>query len=137
MSAHYEAYEFRFSATAANQAMPKAHAEYRARGHDYTLTIVLGAKRLNDGGYVVLPSRLGKLQHWIDTVVDGARLELLMDQPPTLASVAKFVYDEWWTNDAWGEKLLAVIVRTGDDRAAAYAPRGLGEEWLLPGAAPK
>lgn len=135
--AFYEAHEYRFSGIAANAHLPKAAPEHRERGHDYELTIILASKRLDDGGYVVLPSRLGVFDHWIDTVMDGAKLHDLMDDAPTPAAIARFVYDEWWPNPSWGQRLIAVVVRTGEAKAGAYAPHGLSEQWLVSGAATK
>ena len=135
--AFYEAHEFRFSGIAANVQLPRAAAERRERGHDYQLTIILASKRLDDGGYVVLPSRLGGFVHWIDTILDGAKLHELMDAPPTLPAIAKFVYDEWWPNPSWGQRLLAVVVRSGEAKAGAYAPQGLSEQWLVTDGATK
>lgn len=132
MTVHYEAYSYAVSATAANTALPKAHRERRPRGHDYRITIILAGERLDDGGHVVMPSRLGQFEHWLDTVVDGAELHLLMDTPPTVAAIAAYIYDEWWPTPQWGNKLQAVIVRSGDQRAGAYAPRGIPDEFVAP-----
>lgn len=126
----FQAYSYELSAIVSMPQLPQAHLLHKPRGHDFEVTLVLGSKRLADGGFVVLPSRLGAFVDWLDIQVDGAHLNDLMLEPPTLPAIARWIYQEWWTNPTWGSKLVAIIIKQGSE-AGAYAPHGLAEDWLL------
>lgn len=126
----YESYTHKFGAISSMPQLPKADRLRQPTGHDYQVALVLGSKRLDDGGYVVLPRRLGGFADWLEIKVDGANLNDLMKEPPTVAAIARWIYQEWWTNPTWGNRLVAVIVRQGST-AGAYAPHGLADDWLF------
>lgn len=82
---------FSFSASHTLETLPEDHPCRRLHGHNYEVTVELGAEYLNDNGMVVDYRELDGFKLWLDTRWDHRHLNDVMQYDPTAERLAAYL----------------------------------------------
>jgi 6-pyruvoyltetrahydropterin/6-carboxytetrahydropterin synthase len=83
---------FEFSASHLLTTLPDSHPCSRLHGHNYAVTLMLGADQLDEHGFVIDYRGLAAFKEWIDTRFDHRHLNEFITQP-TAEALAYFFYN--------------------------------------------
>lgn len=83
---------FSFSASHQLAGLPADHPCTRLHGHNYDVTLILGAEALDDTGFVVDYRALSSFKQYLDQHFDHQHLNDQVDFNPTAENLAHFLY---------------------------------------------
>ena len=85
---------FEFSAKHQLTHLPAGHKCGRDHGHNYVVTVTLGAEQLDENGFVLDYGELGRFRAWLDNTLDHENLNRVMGGPilTTAESLAESLF---------------------------------------------
>lgn len=87
--------EFAFSAAHSLPQCPDGHPCKRLHGHNYTITLHLASKELDDLSFVHDFTDLKKFKAWVDSELDHRNLNDVIPGPTTVEFMSQHIYALW------------------------------------------
>jgi len=112
---------FRFAAAHHLPRLPEGHKCRRVHGHNYAVTLVLEAGRLDEQGMVLDYGELDEVRSWIAHTLDHRDLNDVLGDLATAEALADYVYSTW---QAAYPRLCEVTVSETPDTTATITMRG-------------
>lgn len=99
-------------------SLPETHKCHRPHGHNYTVTLTLGADRLDAHGFVLDYGELKPFGDWLAATFDHRDLNEIVPFQPTAESLARFCFEQART--LFGQLVSGVRVSETPNTTAEY-----------------
>jgi len=99
--------DFEFSASHIVEDLPLGHKCTKLHGHNYVVRLRLGAKALDETGFVIDYGELDEFKWYLDEYIDHQHLNDVIDVNPTAENLAEFFF-AWCLEEGWPIKSASV-----------------------------
>jgi len=111
--------EFAFSASHQLRGLPLEHPCSRLHGHNYVVTLVLAAEKLDRRSFVVDYNDLAPFEQYLKEKLDHRHLNDVLHFPPTAEKLAQHLFE--FAESLWPDVVSSVFVSETPKTWANYA----------------